>query len=557
MTQPNVDFRSELAGQATTLRSLAARLVHRDDAEDVAQEAMVTALSTPTSPRNIRPWMRQVLRNTARATTRGRVRRQAREVFAGAPEGALPLEEAAMHGQMAAAVRDALVDLDPPYRMVLEARFYEHRTAADIARSEGCPAGTVRWRVQEGLRRMRSKLDDRFEGRDAWRGSMAAFAAMPWAPPPSPPPGASTMINTSFSKLALGALALTAVGGVALASSAQSPEPVAREDAPAPVLAAATAASADSPALTATRHAEPTPRAPLAAATPPRPSHAVPPTQPAEDVPCQTCAEDNMPSFDVVAACVEEHPVSATGRIDINVKLGRNGDGTVVEEAAVRSHDDADAALVGCLEDGLVASAATVPDGAEPLSEMNLVLLPQTAAVTATAEHATPLEYASGERWPARSEGEEPATRTVIECAEFDCPFSERARTTLEQLVDEYETVEVQWMHNPLPAHAGAMVAARASVAAQSQGAFWGMHDLLFDHPERRTDAEMLEFAKELGLDAVRFERDFHDPATLEEIETQRQSCLAAGAQGTPAFFVDDTVVVGAQPIDVFRDLLD
>ena len=234
-----------------------------------------------------------------------------------------------------------------------------------------------------------------------------------------------------------------------------------------------------------------------------------------------------------------------------------DGDGTVVEEATVRSRDDADASLVRCLEEGLESSVATVPDGVEPLTEMNLALLPETATVTPSAAHATPLEYASDEQLPTRSEGKEPATRTVVECAEFDCPFSEGARATLEQLVDEYETVEVKWMHNPLPSHAGAMVAARASLAAQSQDAFWGMHDLLFDHPQRRSDADMVAFAKELGLDTARFERDFHDQATLDEIETQRQSCLAAGAQGTPSFFVDDTVVVGAQPIEAFRDLLD
>ena len=46
---------------------------------------------------------------------------------------------------------------------------------ADIARDQGCPAATVRWRVQEGLRLTRRKLDERFEGRGRWLGALVVF----------------------------------------------------------------------------------------------------------------------------------------------------------------------------------------------------------------------------------------------------------------------------------------------------------------------------------------------------------------------------------------------
>ena len=221
MTQPNVDFRSELAGQAVALRSLASRLVSRD-AEDLTHDAVVTALSSPTSPRRVRPWLRQVLRNEARAHHRSTQRRIAREERALPPDDAVLPDALAERAQMASAVQDALEGLDPAYRRVLEARFWDECTAAEIARSEGCPAGTVRWRVQEGLRRMRSALDARFEGREAWRERMIAFAAAPISLA-VPPRGEPTMIASPlFTKLLIGAVATAAVATTAVVAFSES-----------------------------------------------------------------------------------------------------------------------------------------------------------------------------------------------------------------------------------------------------------------------------------------------------------------------------------------------
>lgn len=52
-----------------------------------------------------------------------------------------------------------------------------------------------------------------------------------------------------------------------------------------------------------------------------------------------------------------------------------------------------------------------------------------------------------------------------------------------------------------------------------------------------------------------RFASDF--AAAQETVELQRESCEAAGAKGTPSFFIGDTVLIGAQPIEAFRKLLD
>lgn len=93
------------------------------------------------------------------------------------------------------------------------------------------------------------------------------------------------------------------------------------------------------------------------------------------------------------------------------------------------------------------------------------------------------------------------------------------------------------------------------STVEHAQGKFWEMHDLLFEHPDAHAEDEVSGHARALGLDMHRFASDF--AAAQETVELQRESCEAAGAKGTPSFFIGDTVLIGAQPIEAFRKLLD
>lgn len=74
---------------------------------------------------------------------------------------------------------EVLDDLDEPYRIVLRERFYGDRSLTEIAEHLGCPDGTVRWRVHEGLRRMRQELDRRFGERTRWYGAVVVLGGLP------------------------------------------------------------------------------------------------------------------------------------------------------------------------------------------------------------------------------------------------------------------------------------------------------------------------------------------------------------------------------------------
>jgi protein-disulfide isomerase len=146
---------------------------------------------------------------------------------------------------------------------------------------------------------------------------------------------------------------------------------------------------------------------------------------------------------------------------------------------------------------------------------------------------------------------------TMIECSDFQCPFSRRAAGTVDELIAKNHDLAFFHTHFPLdPMHPHAVLMARASVAAQQQGEFWKMHDALFATP---VDSEVgaIVLADRIGLDAARFSSDLRDPAIHREVDRQRRLCRDAGVRGVPTFFVNGRRVVGSLPTDQLQRVID
>ncbi|HET6582073.1 MAG TPA: thioredoxin domain-containing protein, partial [Nannocystaceae bacterium] len=147
---------------------------------------------------------------------------------------------------------------------------------------------------------------------------------------------------------------------------------------------------------------------------------------------------------------------------------------------------------------------------------------------------------------------------SVVECADFDCPYCQRATKTITRLLADYPTqLSFFFLHNPLSFHPSAEAAARAAVAADKQGKFWEMHDKLYDQQDARTEADFIRFATELKLDADKFKTDFAAAETATTVAEQKKICTDNRATGTPSFFVNGRLVEGAQPYETFRAILD
>ncbi|HVN37184.1 MAG TPA: thioredoxin domain-containing protein [Myxococcota bacterium] len=158
----------------------------------------------------------------------------------------------------------------------------------------------------------------------------------------------------------------------------------------------------------------------------------------------------------------------------------------------------------------------------------------------------------------APSKGNPDAKLAIVEFSDFQCPFCRRVTPTLAQIEREYgDKVRIVFKHMPLEMHPKAPAAHAAAEAAHQQGKFWEMHDLIFGNQEAMSPEKYVEYAKQLNLDVDRFQKDVASAEIKARIEADEAEGQKLGLSGTPSFFVNGRYLSGAQPFDVFKQLID
>jgi len=137
--------------------------------------------------------------------------------------------------------------------------------------------------------------------------------------------------------------------------------------------------------------------------------------------------------------------------------------------------------------------------------------------------------------------GDSAAVVTLIEYGDFACPYCARAHAALSELQRQHgDRVRLAYRHLPLTdLHPLALPLAEAAEAAAAQGKFWDMHDALFENQGMFDDDALLALAAELGIDAGRFRSELEGGRYRERVLAQAQAGEAAGASGTPSFFIN------------------
>lgn len=146
----------------------------------------------------------------------------------------------------------------------------------------------------------------------------------------------------------------------------------------------------------------------------------------------------------------------------------------------------------------------------------------------------------------------------IVEFADFQCPFSERATATIAELKKTYGAkLTFRWMNNPLAFHVRARAAAIAVEAARLQGKFDAMHAKLFANQRALEDADIRRYAKAIGLNLAKFDAALADAKIAALVDRDMKIAQALGANGTPSFFVNGKLLAGAQPAAAFSVLID
>src|SRR5918997_3735858 len=196
------------------------------------------------------------------------------------------------------------------------------------------------------------------------------------------------------------------------------------------------------------------------------------------------------------------------------------------------------------------------------------MLLAMIVMIQALAVGPAPLgAQVSDSSLAARSKGSPTAPVTVYEMSDFQCPYCKRfAQETFPEIERRYITPgKVRWVYINFPLthlHPHAVPAGELALCAARQNGFWRVHDLLFQYQEtwaplKEAGPFFVSLADSAKLSKKAMIACLQDPETRKSLQAEAEGAERAGANSTPAFYIEGGLMEGALPLPVFQRILD
>lgn len=175
-------------------------------------------------------------------------------------------------------------------------------------------------------------------------------------------------------------------------------------------------------------------------------------------------------------------------------------------------------------------------------------------------EPSAPVRRVTVEIGDSPALGPADAPITIIEFSDYECPFCVRwHKQVYQRLMKEYEG-KIRFVYRDFPLnsiHPNAAPAAIAAHCAGEQDAYFRFHDALFSSEYGLGREAYLSYAAELGLDIKAFQTCLDEERYADKVEADVRYGYSIGVSSTPTFFVNGIAIVGAQPYEIFQQLIE
>jgi protein-disulfide isomerase len=188
------------------------------------------------------------------------------------------------------------------------------------------------------------------------------------------------------------------------------------------------------------------------------------------------------------------------------------------------------------------------------------------AILALAAGPSVPVAAQQDELLAARTHGSATAPVTVYEISDFQCPYcAQFFLETMPSLEREYVVpgkVKFVFVNFPLPMHPNAVPAAELAMCAARQGKFWPIHDVLFRNQRQWAGLSepgpvFLSYGDSVGANRETLTSCVRDGTMRNLVRADAEGAVRSGARSTPTFYVEGGLIVGAQPVETFRAVLD
>lgn len=138
-------------------------------------------------------------------------------------------------------------------------------------------------------------------------------------------------------------------------------------------------------------------------------------------------------------------------------------------------------------------------------------------------------------------QGNDNADLTIVEYGDYQCPYCGAAYPVLKELMKEFKgQVKFVFRNFPLSEmHPYARPAAIAAEAADLQGKFWEMHDVIYENQQSLNESFLFQLAEKIGLNLSQFKEDIQKTELEKKVDSDFESGIISGVNGTPSFFIN------------------
>lgn len=146
---------------------------------------------------------------------------------------------------------------------------------------------------------------------------------------------------------------------------------------------------------------------------------------------------------------------------------------------------------------------------------------------------------------------------TLLWFSDLQSELSLKATLQVRQLMNAHSgKIRLVFKNRPLETHPGAMRLHEAAMAANAQGKFWQMHDLIIASPRKDDEQTLLSYASRLGLDINRFQNELRNHTYLSAIQEDMTEAQEMKVLGSPVFFINGTRLDGLQSQSTMENLI-
>ncbi|OIN85212.1 MAG: hypothetical protein AUJ12_10120 [Alphaproteobacteria bacterium CG1_02_46_17] len=144
---------------------------------------------------------------------------------------------------------------------------------------------------------------------------------------------------------------------------------------------------------------------------------------------------------------------------------------------------------------------------------------------------------------------------TIIEFFDYNCGYCKRAYDVVNKTAENDKNIKIRLIEFPILSPQSE-TASKWALSASKQGKYWEFHQELMSSPAPKTEENLAEMGKKLGLDVEKLKKDAEGEDIAKELEKNKEVARAMGLSGTPAFIVGDEILRGFVEYEGFKAII-